>query len=799
MKYFFLGFIFFSLIFISGIGFSQSLSVLVYDTDKSPMIGAAIQLSAIEDSTISKAITTNNSGNAVFDNIPASLYKIRITYVGYQDQEKTILVKEESRSFEFFLEEKAHSLGVVTITEAKPLIRQEDDKTIIDPTPMLGISTNTLEILESTPGMFVDYETGIYLNSASPAVIYINGREQKLGKQDVMNLLRNLPPGSIEKIEVMRTPSTKYDAASSGGIINIIMKKGIKIGRFGNFNAGMNQGLFGNRFAGMSFNNSGSKGSFYINLNLNRNEMQEDLNSIRYYNLDTVLNQSSASVQLNRMGYIGYGLGYDISDHLSISYDGRIGYTDKSADAVSKSFIEDVYGFHMSESEDKILNVFEVWDVNQDFGINKKFDSLGSELDTKFSYSISETNSDQEYISSYTHPLNLIFQGNGENIQQRKFFLFQSDLTYQLPFEVKLETGVKSTWQNFSSTADYYSITDSATISDSSRTNAYSYKEGISAAYLQASKKIWGGILLKTGCRFEYTNMEGNQTIPADSKFLVSRADLFPYVYLSRPLPTIMGIELRTYMIYRKTISRPDYQNLNPYKKYIDPFLYETGNPDLKPQFTDNVEVNISYDDMPIFAVGKNYTKDIFSSVVYSDTNQAGVAVMTYDNLGKSKETYFKGMAGIPPGGKYFFAIGAQFNMSDYNGFYEGEPLAYKRGSWRLFTFHSLTLFKLTRITMYGFMMVKGQQGFYELDNFGSINFGITQSLLKKKLMISLSARDVMRTMLVGFKLDQGGISTQGDRYSDNMRFGINIRYNFGLGKKSERKGFNNYENDSEI
>ncbi|PKP19428.1 MAG: TonB-dependent receptor, partial [Bacteroidetes bacterium HGW-Bacteroidetes-21] len=87
-----------------------------------------------------------------------------------------------------------------------------------------------------------------------------------------------------------------------------------------------------------------------------------------------------------------------------------------------------------------------------------------------------------------------------------------------------------------------------------------------------------------------------------------------------------------------------------------------------------------------------------------------------------------------------------------------------------------------------------GQQNFYELDNFGQLNASIIHTFFHKKLTISLHARDILRTMETKFKLDQGGIETYGSRYSDNQRFGINIRYNYGVKAKEERKGMPGFE-----
>ena len=350
-----------------------------------------------------------------------------------------------------------------------------------------------------------------------------------------------------------------------------------------------------------------------------------------------------------------------------------------------------------------------------------------------------------------------------------------------------LEAGLNSSWQNYDSRADYTISFGGTGGSDPLRTNSYSYVERINSAYLQTSRHIGWKINLKTGLRMEHTFMKGTQTIPSDTSFVTSRADLFPYLYLSRPLGSIMGFEFRTYAIYRRTIARPGYESLNPAVRYVDQFFYETGNPALKPQFNDNIEVNISLDDMPIFALGRNYTRDIFSSVIYRDRMSENVAVRTYDNLGKNRETYFRIMGGIPPSGRYFFYAGAQFNLNEYDGVYENQELTFSRGSWRLFTYHALRITPQTRLTMSGFIMTRGQMGFYELENFGQLNFGLNQTFFDRKLSVTLSARDILRSMANEFTLNQGSISTYGKRYSDTRRFGISATYNFGIPDKQER------------
>ena len=777
-----------AILLIHSLSIAGNIRISVKDEQNLPLIGATIQVTNVSDSTLVFNITDQH-GIALFDNIENGLYSIKITYVGFRALERSISVRDGAREFNFRMEPDALNLGEVTITAARPLIRQEGDRMIIDPEPLTGISTNTLEILESTPGLYVDQDGGIFLSSATPAAVYINGREQKMSSQDINTILRSLPPNSVDRIEVIRTPSTRYDAASSGGIVNIILKRGMRIGRFGSVNAGMNQGVYGNRFAGFSFNNSGDRSTSYIMFNYNYNDMLEELNSVRFLDNMTQLDQDASTRRRNNQAYVGYGINYDIRDNVNFSYDGRFNSSARRTNANNFNLIEGVDDI-LGESENLTNTDNNFLSIQQDLGLMIQLDTLGSVLDTKLGYSYGGNDVQQDYSTEFFIPFSTENFGKGESIQNRHFLVFQSDLTYMLPLDITLETGVKSSLQRYDSDAEFWIRQNNQFIDDTLRTNAFNYEESISAAYLQVSRDIGLGFHLKTGVRFEHTYMDGNQLVPADTNFRINRADFFPYVFLSRRLVKLFDqIELTGFMIYRRTINRPGYQSLNPYISFVDQFLYETGNPALKPQFTDNIELNISFDNFPVFALGRNYTKDIFSSVMYQDENFDDILVRTYDNLGKSTESYFRVMAGIPPGGRYFFAIGGQYNYIEYDGFYENQPLSFTNGSWRLFTFHSLRLFDETRLTLTGFMMTNGQWNFYELQNFGMLNIGLSQTFLNRKLTVSLNARDILRTMVNEFEFNQGSISSYGSRYTDNMRFGINIRYNFGINNRQDRNG----------
>lgn len=790
-RFFTLLFMFFNIINI----FSQNLTVIVKDKENNSLPGATVKLLKVADNT-EKYSTTDNLGSAIFSDIKNGLYKVNVSFVAYQTFEKVYSVNEGFRRINIYLSDDKITLSEVTVEAKAPLLRQEGDKMIIDPESLEGVSSNTLEVLESTPGLYVDQDGGVFLNSAVPAKIYINGREQKMSNQDITTILQSLPPNSVLRIEIIRTPSSKYDASSTGGIINIVLKKGVKLSRFGSVNGAYSRAKYNSGDFGFSLNDSGDKYSIYLNSSYRYNDREEILNATRQMKIDTFFVQESDSRNKSHNSFISYGINYEPNEKWTFSYDGRFNFSNPKNFNTSTGLSNNIFDEIFSKNTNTINNKSEFFNLQQDINLTRKIDTLGSLWENKISYNYSNRNMNQEYMYDFILPYAFIVAGSGNNFMNRNYVSFESDLNLQLKFRLIFESGIKATYQYFKNNSDFWINQGGINISDPIRTNYYYYDESINAAYLQVSKTLFKDFVLKTGVRAENTYMKGTQTIPRDTGFIVNRIDLFPYVYLSRTVFKMKDFELKAYVIYRKTINRPGYEMLNPNITIVDQYLYQKGNPALKPQFTDNVELNISYENFPVFAVGRNYTKDIFSGVVYQDIQNPAIAVNTYDNLGKSKETYLRVMVGIPPGGRYFFGAGTQYNLNEYYGFYQGEELNYSRGSWRIYTFHMLKIAKNTRLTLMGFMMINGQYDFYELENFGMLNLGLRQSYLNNKLTINIRFRDLLRSMNVKYSIHQGNVNAWGNRYTDNQAISINIRYNFGIGRKNDYKNMMQLEDE---
>jgi iron complex outermembrane receptor protein len=770
---------------IQNAAFAQmsTLKLTVVDSKNQSVPFANIAIQMI-DSSISQNQVADSNGLVNVLLQPGKLYKLKTSAIGYQIDNRTIKF-ENLNSLKIQLKETNSQLKEVVVTSTKPLIRQEDDKSVVDPEPLAASSTNAYETMEKIPGIFIDQDGNIYLNGLSPAGIQINGRDLRMSATDMATLLKSLPPSSIQKIELVRTPSAKYDASGGGGVVNIILKKGIKIGLNGSLNTGMNQGVYGNQFIGLTLNNTTDKYNSYLNTQYNQNDGYSIVHTDRFLSIDTVLKQNAKTLSPNKSAYIGFGLGRSWTDRFELNYDARLSGQAFVNTTNNESIVEKISAKkNLSSIASLVENDGSNFNLNQSIRSKLKLDSLGGEWTIDFSYNFIKSNTDQVYNNTFLAG-GLASKGLGDFSNDRDFFTYQTDYKKK-QFGITFESGLKSSILTFRNNANYQKDQNGLLVKDAFRTSAYNFKEQINAGYLQGSK-TWGAVILKVGTRIEQTIMQGNQRIPSDTSFSLNRTDAFPYVFLSRKLFKIAGYEMRGYLVYRKTISRPSYEFLNPFPKYIDPFLYEIGNPSLKPQFTSNYEANISVDDKPIFAFGVNETKDIFTNVLYQSPTNKQVAYRTYDNLGKSKETYFRGIAVIPPGKAFFAVVGAQLNHNIYKGIYEQKPIVFDKATWTFFTFQSLKLGKLSTFTINGFWRTNGQQQFYELDNFGQLNSSVNRLFLNKKLTVTISMNDIFFTNKNTFTLRQGSVYAVGFRENDTRRFGINIRYNFGIKPKEQK------------
>lgn len=769
---------------------NTTLTVFIKSAKTDSAINITLQLYLLPDTILINTRIAKPGKNDLQVNA-FSKYLVRTSSVSFENTENLINVTDKPVNTTLVLKRKNTTLQDVVVVSKKPLIKQEDDKTIVDAEVLANSSTNAYEILEKTPGIIVDQDGNVYLSSTNPATVLINGREMKLSSADLASLLKSLPSGSVSKIEILRTPSAKYDASSSGGMINIVLKKGVKLGTNGSINLAYFQGVYGTKTAGFNLNKGSGKINSYLSYQFTGRNNFEELNSDRLIRTDsTLLSQRSYTTYPTVNHYMSAGVDIQFTPKFNAGYDLRISNSNGKSFAtngidISKDQSQSLIGKNLSDINNRNKTTY----IGNNLSAKYKIDTSGSEWTAQIDYNYYRNRSNQLYQNYSYLPAKPTVSGDGAGNIDKNIFVLQTDLTLKLPGSLTGEAGFKAAISNSENSSSYFKDTGNhVKFVDVFQTNTFKYNEKIIAAYLQVSKTFFG-FTIKPGLRLEITDISGKQSIPKDTSLLLKRTDVFPYLFIKHKLFKLFGFPLIGNAIYRRSIKRPYYEILNPYPKYIDQYLFDVGNPRLKPQFTTNYEINVTYDNIPVLALGINDTKDIFSNVTYQDTNR--IAYRTYDNLGKNKEVYAKVIGGIPPGGKYFFYVGVQYNHNRYNGFYEGVPLNYNRGSWTFFMFQEFKATKTLTFNMQGFMRTKGLQNLYELNTFGGVYVSVNKSILKKKANIILSVNDLFRTNQVSFSLQQGTVSAQGTRVNDTRRLGLTFRYNFGIKPKEEnKKGF---------
>ncbi|MEO6949828.1 MAG: outer membrane beta-barrel protein, partial [Ginsengibacter sp.] len=507
--------LFFGLIFsfLPGLIFAQNAKIIVkvIDKQKDPVPFATVKISEEKDSILSFEQVTDSLGVARFQLLHQRKYTVSISAVNHSSLKQGIALMNSESVFTFILDNKTTTLDAVVIKSSKPLMRQEDDKTIVDPENLAASSSSGYEVLEKIPGIFMDQDGNIYLNSTTPAAVYINGREQKMSTADIASILKSLPPNSIASIEILRTPSAKYDASGSGGVVNVILRKGIKIGVNGSVNAGIQQGNFGTQFAGFNLNNSNGDLSTYLNVQATHKNTFDEIKTDRIFAPDSILSQNARTTYPGNNYYLGYGLNYQLNKKWTISYDGRVSLNNGHSISANTSLINQI-------SSDKTLssNTTNVDNNNNSFflsqGVSGKYsiDSLGSEWTNDISFNFSPNKTIQNFSTDFTLPALAASLGEGNLKTDLRFFSVASNLLWKFPRKYTIETGIKSTITDFKNNTQYFQNQGSSKIVNTSRTSAFDYHEMINAGYLQASK-TFSTFTIKAGTRVENTRMDGEQ------------------------------------------------------------------------------------------------------------------------------------------------------------------------------------------------------------------------------------------------------------------------------------------------
>ncbi|WP_185287401.1 TonB-dependent receptor [Chryseobacterium lactis] len=646
------------------------------------------------DQKLIKTEIADSNGKFSFNDLKGGNYRLKINRNGSEVYHSDLISLAENTTLPS-IDLNVKSIEGVTITKTKPLIERQDGKMIMNVENSIASTGNSaFEVLEKAPGISIDNNDNISLRGKGNLLIQIDGKNTPMTGSDLANYLKGMPSSTIEKIEFITNPSSKYDAAGSS-IINIKLKKEQRKGTNGSISTSLGTGKYIKNNNSISINHRNKKVNIFANYSFAYREAYNGLVLDRNFYDNNVFQKTY--VQDNY-------LKFKFNNHIAkAGMDYYMNY--KNVIGFSVGFISNKFGLngdnsnvtlgstHLPESTFNTLNTSNDQWTNVSVNLNHKYtiDSLGSEISTDFDY-INYSNSSLQNFETRTHDItssqDLIDIQKGDMNGKLNIYSLKSDLTKNFSNDWKLETGIKTSFVKTDNDLKFFNATTGIPVPDLNKTNHFIYEENINAVYGNLSKK-WDKFKVIAGLRVENTNVKGTQ-LTTNQINKRNYTQLFPSAVVAYDLNENSNLEINL----SRRITRPSYNQLNPFKLYLDPTTMRAGNPDLNPQTTMNYELTYSLYNKYFATLSYSKTSDnitdILKPIVEGGQN---VTVQTFENLNSASYFGLNLIAPVKITKWWDMNNSANFYYGSYTGNVSGTQINNK-GNFT-FSINSINSFKL--------------------------------------------------------------------------------------------------------
>ena len=778
----------------------------VIDGSRKTIESATIALCHSKDSSVVKYSVADKDGKFAFDNISDGEYIVSITAVGHQKGfSDKIKISDANNSVQLKTIElipDSKTMTAITVTGKKPLFEQKADKMVVNvDAAVTNVGASALEVLEKTPGVTVDKDGNISLKGKQGVTVMIDGRPAYLSGTDLTNYLKGLPATAIDQIEIMTNPSAKYDAAGNSGIINIKSKKNKQVGFNGSVTLGYSQGFFWKSNNSANLNYRTGKFNLFMNGNLSQWNGYQELDILRRFkdpttkDITAIFSQNTSMHNSNTFNSLKVGADYYASKKTTLGVVLNGFFNPQRFTSKSTSYLENssavVDSIVYAESNNQ--NNWKNGTVNLNF--RTQFDSTGKELTSDFDYVSYRSAGNQSFINTVYDP-----NWTMKHVDQLRSNLpvnvdiYSAKLDYTMPLkkEAKLEAGLKSSFVKTNNAADYFTITNFGETVDYSKTNNFNYNENIDAAYLNFNKQ-YKKIGIQLGLRYEFTSYSGKQfgnPTRTDSSFKQSYGSLFPTAYFSYAANKNNQFNLS----FGRRIDRPAYQDLNPFMFFLDQYTYQAGNPFLRPQFTNNMELSHTFKNFLITTLNYSHTKDYmnetFQQAIDVNGKQGYATIVTRGNIGSRDGAGVSISAQLHVKKWWMVMLYGNYN---YNRFYgainNGTELVDVAASNIVFNVNNqFTFNKGWSAELSGWYRTKGVEGQIIIQPLGAVNAGISKQILKTKGTLKLGVRDIFATQFPVGDITFGNTLAHFTNRRDSRVANLSFTYRFGKPLKDVRQ-----------
>lgn len=769
----------------------------ILDINRYPVSFARLKIRLQNKKEIIGTSMTDTAGNYKLNVLDKGTYLITISAVNMDSLQISISLADRYLVDlkDVILNTKGKNLNEVLVIGKRAYIEQKIDRTVINVGSLISnTGANALEVLEKSPGVIIDANGRISFKGKSGVLVLVDGKQTFLSGNNLAGYLKSLPASALDQIELMDNPPARYDAGGNSGVINIKTKKTQVNGFNGSLSASYTQGYYGQTSESANLNYRSGKFNLFSNIayNLNKSFRKLDLDR-QYFNPDGTPKSSFEQTQYIKPTSEAFNLklGMDyyrsanttwglvltgLSTPNSLENPSSNNLFDQHAE-LTKTITGDNYG--KGKFSNKGINI----------NFSHKLDSVGRTITFDADYLIYNSNTDQRFLNHTFNPSGLLI---AENVITSRLptdiqiYALKTDYTHPMKGKVKLDAGLKSSYVNTDNTANYFNVLNGTSTPDYNLSNEFLYKENINAAYLNFNKGF-SRFTFQTGIRLENTNAQGHQLgniLKADSTFANHYTNLFPTAYLSYKLDSAGSNSL--ILSYGKRIGRPYYQDLNPFVTISDQFTYSSGNPYLRPQFSNNYKISYNYKSYFSTSLYYYYINDLQNEVI---RQQGEVFIDGTGNIGKATYYGFSVNASLPLTKWWFFSSYLQVFNNSFKGDLFGNYLDQSSTFGEVNMTSQFTMGKGWSAEVSGFYISRRAGGQFINFATGQLNLGLQKKILNDKASLKLSARDILNTYSADgiTNFIPSANSTFINRFfQQSVTFGFN--YNFGGKGNSNRR-----------
>jgi len=815
---------------LGGVGGGSSIvgkvsGTLIDSISKKPLDYASVSIFRATGSSPINGVLSDEKGGFKIEGLHPGSYKLRITYVGYPDKFVTGVVTTDSKPDKnmgvIVVAPSAKALKGVEVTGTAALVENKIDKIVYNAEKDLtAAGGNATDVLQKVPLVAVDMNGNVSLRGDQNVRVLINGKPSGATSASLSDVLKTIPADQIKSIEVITSPSAKYDAEGSAGIINIITKQKNMSGISGSVSGGI-----GTRQNNGNFNLNYNKNRFSFSMNAGGNYTWPQTSLTGFFNdiqpNDTVHTSttSKGTNYVKRYGTIGNAsANYDFNAFNSLHTNIRLNKGGFNTLADNQSAFNNLnttpYDIKIGDTSHQYSshglghNSFGGFDWNLDY--THKFHKEGEELDISTQWSHSRTVTDfKNYYSETAQLPNSKANIDGLNNE----YTLQVDYTLPINTMFKLEAGGKQILRRLVGTQDAYNYDATAGspdgfIYDNVNSAVYDYNQDVTAGYGVLTITLPKGYSILAGARDEITNISGKpETVSTDTTlrpFSNSYNTFIPSLTIQKKLSATQTIKLA----YSKRITRPSLTFLNPYDNKTNILAQTQGNPRLAPEVSQTLEfdyvtfIKSSVINMSIYY---KHTGGLIESIAEPTLIQVDAThvqpgtLTTYHNIGNNNSfggSFFGSVSPIKnvtvranvnaytykpdPSGSFLKDQTQNGTYMQYNGFAMAEWDLKSGFIAQVFTFGSSP-----RRTIQG-----------TNPSFSILGMGVRQQFMKKKASLGINVLEPFNK----YKNFNSNLSSPGFVQNSTFQFpfrsvGLTFQYSFGkttFSNPAQKKGVNN-------